>query len=64
MVKPKACKNCKIIYEGDKCPKCGAESSEATESWKGKVAILNPKQSEIAKKLKVNERGTYAIKTK
>lgn len=64
MAKPKACKQCRTIYEGDKCPKCGASPSEATESWKGKVAILNPEQSEIAKKIKINEKGTYAIKTR
>lgn len=64
MAKPKACKQCKIIYEGDRCPKCGAAVSEATESWKGKVIILNPEQSEIAGKLKIKEKGTYAIKTK
>jgi len=64
MAKPRACKQCKTIYEGDKCPKCGANSSNSTESWKGKVAILNPEQSEIAGKLKISEKGTYAIKTK
>tara|TARA_Y100000310_G_C20130383_1_gene555596 strand:+ start:178 stop:372 length:195 start_codon:yes stop_codon:yes gene_type:complete len=64
MAKPKACKNCKTIYEGDKCPKCQSGSSDASESWKGKVAILNPEKSEIAKKLKITEKGTYAIKTK
>ena len=58
----KACKNCKMVYEGDKCPKCG--SSDFTESWKGRVIITNPEQSEIAKKLKIKEKGTYAIKTK
>lgn len=58
----KACKNCKIIFEGDKCPKCGSQDS--TESWKGRVMILNPAESEIAKKLKINKKGTYAIKTK
>lgn len=62
MAKEKACKNCKTIYEGNKCPKCG--SQEATESWKGKVMILNSEQSEIAKKLKIKDKGTYAIKTK
>jgi len=62
MAKEKACKNCRIMYEGDKCPKCG--SSDNTESWKGKVVILNPESSEIAKKMKIDQKGTYAIKTK
>ena len=62
MAKQKACKNCKIIFEGDKCPKC--ESKDFTETWKGRVIILQPEQSEIAQKLKIKEKGVYAIKTK
>lgn len=61
MVK-KACKECRAIYEGDKCPKCGGQNS--SDSWKGRVIITNPEQSEIAKKLKIKEKGVYAIKTK
>lgn len=63
MAKDKACKNCRIIFgSGDKCPKCGDKDS--SESWKGRVIILNPEESEIAKKMKIAEKGTYAIKTK
>ena len=62
MAKEKACKICKRIYEGDKCPKC--ESKESTEGWKGRVVILNAEESEVAKKMKIKEKGTYAIKTK
>ena len=59
----RACKNCNNIYEKeDKCPKCG--SPEFTESWKGRVVILNPEESEIAKKLKIKGKGSYAIKTR
>jgi len=64
MTKPKACKQCRTIYEGSKCPNCGNPSSESTESWKGKVMILNPEQSEIAKQMKLSKKGTFAIKTK
>ena len=44
-MKPKACKLCKKIYEGDKCPDCG--SSEATESFKGRIIVLKPEKSEV-----------------
>ena len=60
--KIKACRKCKTLYEGDKCPSC--ESSESVEGWKGKAIILNPEQSEIAQKLAILKKGTYAIKTK
>lgn len=60
--KIKACKKCRTIFEdGDKCPKCG--STSFTENWKGRIEIVNPEQSEIAKKLKLPEKGVYAVKT-
>lgn len=59
--KQKACKICKRIYEGDKCPNC--DSKEFTESFKGRVVVLNPEDSEIAGKLEIKEKGNYAIKT-
>ena len=58
----KACKQCKLIYEGEKCPNCG--SHEFTESWKGRIIVLNPESSEIAQKLKINKKGIHAIKTR
>ena len=62
MAKLKACKNCNLLYEGDKCLNCG--SDEFTETWKGKVVITNPEASEIAKKMKITKKGTYAIKAR
>jgi len=61
MVKKKACKKCKTIYSGTKCPKCGSE--EASDTFKGKIVILNPEESEIAKNTNLKEKGEYAIKT-
>jgi RNA polymerase subunit RPABC4/transcription elongation factor Spt4 len=58
----KACKNCRALYQGDKCPNCGSDNS--TESWKGRVAILDSENSKIAKNLKLEKKGTYAIKAK
>lgn len=58
----KACRKCKIIFEGSKCPKCGSE--EFTDTPKGKIRILKPEESEIAKNLKINEKGTYALKVR
>ena len=58
--KVKVCKKCKTIYEGDKCPNCG--NQEYTESFKGKVIILDPEKSEIAQHLNIKNKGSYAIK--
>jgi len=57
----RACKQCNTVFEGNKCPNC--ESTEHSDSWKGRVVILNTEKSEIAQKLKINKAGTYAIKT-
>ncbi len=60
MAKEKACKNCKRIYEGDICPVC--DRRETTDTFKGKVEIVNPEKSIMAKELKVHKKGLYAIK--
>ena len=62
MTKPKACKICNRIYEGNKCPECA--TSESTEGFKGRIVVLNPERSEIAKKLNIKTKGNFAIKTK
>jgi len=62
MSKQKACKICKSIYEGEKCPECG--NQEYTEEFKGRVMIFDAEKSEIAKKMKIAKKGLYAIKTK
>lgn len=60
MPKQKACKICKRIYEGDKCPNCG--SKESTETIKGRIVVISPEKSEIAQKLKIKGEGNFAIK--
>ncbi len=59
-IKEKACKNCRLIYEGDNCPGCGKK--DVSDNFKGKVEIVDPEKSEIAQRLKVNKKGVYAIK--
>ena len=61
-MKQKACKVCKRIYDGSKCPDC--ESKESTEGFKGRIAVLNPEKSEIAKKLNISKKGNFAIKVR
>ena len=62
MPKQKACKICSTIFENkEKCPKC--ESKEITESFRGRIVLLDPEKSEIAKKMNLKEKGNFAIKT-
>lgn len=60
MAKEKACKNCKLIYEGSVCPNC--DKKEISDNFKGKVEIISFEKSELAKELKINKDGLYAIK--
>jgi RNA polymerase subunit RPABC4/transcription elongation factor Spt4 len=63
VIKDKACKICKTIYEeGEKCPNC--DSREYTDSYKGRIVVMNHEESEIAKKLNINREGNFAIKTR
>lgn len=59
----KACKICNRIYEsGEKCPNCGAK--ESSDNFKGRIIIMDPEKSEIAKKIKIKNKGNFAIKTR
>jgi len=48
------------FVEGDRCPLCN--STEFAESFKGRIIMLNPEQSEIAKKAGITKKGVFAIK--
>lgn len=48
------------FVEGDRCTLCG--STEFAESFKGKIIMLKPEQSEIAKKANITKKGIFAIK--
>ncbi len=56
----KACKVCKHIVEGSSCPACGGR--EFADSFKGRVAIVQPEHSEVAKQLKHEKKGVFALK--
>ncbi|MBA7704880.1 hypothetical protein ES703_113703 [subsurface metagenome] len=60
--KEKSCLNCRIIFEGEKCPICGETSF--SQSFKGRVYIFNPEDSEVAKNMKIPHKGEFAIKNK
>lgn len=60
MAKEKACKACKTVYEGSKCPECG--SNESVDTFKGKIALFNPESSEIAQKLSLKKKGVFAVR--
>ena len=60
MSKKKACKKCKYFFDGNECPLC--KSAQSVTNWKGRIHIVDSKQSGIAKKIGVENDGEYAIK--
>jgi len=58
----KVCKKCKIFVQKDKCPMC--QGTALTDSWEGRFYIFDAEKSEIAKNLKINSKGEYAIKSR
>ncbi len=59
-MKKKACKSCKVLYDGSECPIC--KSSQSVSNWKGRIFIIDQNKSEIAKKIGIAVPGEYAIK--
>ena len=49
-----------MFVEKDKCPNDG--NDQFTDSWKGKIIIIDLAKSEIAKKVGITAKGEYAIK--
>lgn len=54
------CKKCKMFVTGETCPCCGGSSF--TQTFQGKVAIVDPEKSYIAKQLGIAVKGDYALK--
>ena len=61
-MKKKACKKCKIFVDGSECPIC--KGSNLSTNWQGRISILDPDKSDIAKKIGIAVKGEYAIKVK
>ena len=56
----KACKSCKYLTDKSKCPVC--QNEQMSDSWKGKIIVINAEKSEIAQKAGIKVKGEYAIK--
>ncbi len=58
----KVCKHCRMFVDADTCPVC--KRQQFTTNWKGRIIVLNPEKSEIAKKIGATVKGEYAIKVR
>ncbi|MBR17899.1 MAG: DNA-directed RNA polymerase subunit E'' [Euryarchaeota archaeon] len=64
---PFACAECNRILpdpekrsEPPQCMHC--PNSPVTTDWQGLVVVLHPERSEVAKRLNINQPGSYALK--
>ncbi|MBU1197182.1 hypothetical protein KJ765_01585 [Candidatus Micrarchaeota archaeon] len=58
----KACRTCRLLFEGEKCPSC--PESESTRTFEGAVYIIDVERSEIGKRIGAKVPGKYALKLK
>lgn len=58
----KACRRCHYITEENMCPNC--KSTDLSEDFSGLVIIFDPENSIIAKTLKIEKKGCYAIRVR
>jgi DNA-directed RNA polymerase subunit E" len=57
----RACKSCLRICEEERCPVCGGPTSQY---WSGYLAVIDPENSQIAKKMELKTPGQYALKVR
>ena len=58
-----ACKKClRIVQKGKDCPIC--KERNLSENWKGLVVIIDPEKSRVAKILKKEIPGEYALRVR
>ncbi len=57
----RACRSCHRITTEEVCPVC---KSLTSQHWSGYIGIIDPENSEIAKRMNIRIPGEYAIKVR
>lgn len=57
----RACKTCMRLMEDERCKQCNVNTSSY---WSGYLAIIEPEDSQIAKKMSLKTPGQYALKVR
>ncbi len=61
-MKKKVCKNCRLFVDGETCPIC--KGNQFSANWQGRINIINPEKSVIAKKISAPAEGEYVVKVR
>ncbi|MGQ9679477.1 MAG: transcription elongation factor subunit Spt4 [Candidatus Bathyarchaeia archaeon] len=56
----KACRECKTITEENLCPNC--KKTDLSEDFEGLLIIIDPEESQIARRMNISKEGRYALK--
>ncbi len=62
MSKERACKTCHLMTHKEYCPKC--KTHTLSDDFSGAVVILQPKHSNLAKRLNFDTPGKYALRVR
>jgi DNA-directed RNA polymerase subunit E" len=58
----KACRECYTLTATAMCPKC--KTANLSDDFSGLVIIIDPAESEIAKAMRIKEKGRYALRVR
>jgi DNA-directed RNA polymerase subunit E" len=58
----KACRECHLISQGSTCPNC--KTASLSDDFSGLVIVFDPKGSAIARAMKVERKGRYALRVR
>ena len=56
------CRDCHRVVEGESCAVCG--SAKLSSDGTGYLVIIDPRHSEVAKKMNISLPGRYALKVR
>ena len=58
----KVCKKCFVFVHGIECPIC--KGKQFSTNWQGRIAVTDANKSSIAKKIGIDVKGEYALKSR
>ena len=60
----KACRVCHMIMEktASICPSC--KTQDISSEFVGEIFILRPEESDVAKRMKIDKKGHYALRVR
>ena len=59
---PRVCRECHAVVDGESCVRC--HTSNFSTDWSGYLVVIDPRCSEIAKKINIDTAGRYALKVR